>query len=218
MRGPRPSVLLAVFALLSAVTVRPAHGQILSLPSSNPEPDSWIAGSAVFTNAMGLRDDDRGSYWTVQGVSGYRVSIDKSLSPGTTVGVAVTFTNPAIAVRGGTLCATGCNATGQFVSYALTYRTSQYTPGLSSVGELSAGVLRPGNLRERTTGGAIAPDRTIPFLALGGGVAFTTSKRWQVELVQEYSSIFAGGGLGGAATQWVTRLGLRIGFGSRDGI
>ena len=197
---------------------RSADAQILSLPSNNPEPDSWIAGSVVFTNAMGLRDDDRGSYWTVGGVTGYRISIDKSLNPGTTIGVAVTFTNPAIAVSGGTLCPAGCNATGQFVTYALTYRTSQFTPGLASVAELSGGVVRPGNLRERTTGATVAPDRTIPFLAIGGGIAFTTSSRWQIELMQEYSSTFAGGGLGGAATQWMTRLGLRIGFGSRDGI
>ncbi|MBI2797171.1 MAG: hypothetical protein HYX65_10750 [Gemmatimonadetes bacterium] len=196
---------------------RAVGAQILSLPSANPEPDSWIAAGTVFTNAMGLRDDDRNSYWTVNGVTGYRISIDKAMGSGTTLGVAITFTNPATFVNGGTKCPTGCTGSGQFVSYALNYRTSGFSPGMSSIGELSLGVLRPGTIRDKTLGTEIAPDRTIPFAGIGGGLAFTTSRRWQVELVQEYHSIFAGGGISGASTQWITRLGVRIGFGAREG-
>lgn len=220
-RSPRATTLLAVLLTLTVemtgAGLSPLRAQILSLPSANPEPDSWIAAGAVFTNAMGLRDDDRGAYWTVQGVTGYRVSIDKAMGMGTTVGVAVTFTNPVTLVDGGSSCPARCLASGQFVTYALNYRTSGVAPGMSSIGELSVGVVRPGTLREKTSGLEIAPDRTIPFVGIGGGLSFTTSRRWQIELVQEYNSIFSGGGIKGASTQWLTRLGVRIGFGARDG-
>lgn len=222
MRFRRPiittlSCAALVTLALACANARPLGAQILSLPSSNPEPDTWLAAGAVFTNAMGLRDDDRAAYWSIQGVTGYRVSIDKSMGGGTTLGVAVTFTNPTTFVSGGVLCATRCTGSGQYVAYALNYRTSSFEPGISSVAELSLGVLRTGQLRDKTAGTEIAPDRSIPFAGVGGGLSFTTSRRWQIELVQEYNSIFAGGGVSGASAQWITRLGIRIGFGARDG-
>lgn len=205
---------VALVALLPGL----ASAQILSLPSNSPEPGNWLgAGVSVF-QGMDLRDDSRSALLGVNGVTGYRVSIEKGSGNGTSLGAAVSFSQPSITVSNLTAsgpCATACAATAQFIHYQLVYRSGTPTAGTSGVAELAIGGLRIGDLRS-STGTALAPDRTILSLAAGFGFAFAPNPRLQFEIVQEYTQLFAGGGFTGAATQWRTRVGARIGVGSRD--
>lgn len=195
-----------------------ASAQILSLPSNSPEPGNWLgAGVSVFQGA-GLSDDSRGAFLNVSGVTGYRVAIEKGSGNGTSLGAAVSFSQPSITVsniNASGPCATACAATAQFIHYQLVYRSGMPTAGTSGVAELAVGGLRIGDLRS-STGTALAPDRTILSLSAAFGIAFAPSPRLQFEIVQEYAQLFSGGGFTGAATQWRTRVGLRIGVGSRD--
>ena len=204
---------LAVALLMLAPRLAPA--QILALPTSSSEPGNWIAGGVALLNATGMRDDSRNAYWNVPSVTGYRIAIDKSYGAGATIGAAVTWSNPTMTISstaaGG--CPTGCQASANFIHYQLTYRSGGYARGTWPVAEIAAGGLRVGDVR---TGGTTAsPDRTLLTMSAGAGIAFATSSHFQIELVQEYSSIFAGGGFTGAATQWNTRVGMRFGFGNR---
>ena len=204
-----------VLALL-VLAPRLAPAQILSLPGYSSDAGTWIAAGASLLNATGIRDDSRGAYWNVQSVTGYRVAIDKAYGSGATLGATLTWSNPTMTITTGPTgtCPTGCQASANFQHYQLTYRSGETKRGTAPVAELAAGGLRIADVRANGT--QVSPDRTLLTLEAGAGLALATSSRFQFEIVQEYHWIFAGGGFGGAATQWATRLGIRFGFGNRD--
>ena len=204
-------------AALLVLLPRLASAQILTLPSYTTDPGNWIAGGVTALQTTALRDDSRNAYWQVDGVTAYRVAIEKSGANGTTVGAAVTISNPSLLVNTTAvgLCPLGCRATASVMHYQLTYRTTSAARGSSPVAELAVGGMRLGDVRA-STGTSLAPDRTVLTLSGGGGLAFALSSTFQIEIVQEYTSIFGGGGFSGATTQWGTRVGIRFGFGAKD--
>ncbi len=204
-----------VLALL-VLAPRLAPAQILSLPGYSSDAGTWIGAGASLLNATGLRDDSRGAYWNVASVTGYRVAIDKAYGGGATLGATLTWSNPNMLVTTGAtgVCPTGCQASANFQHYQLTYRNGEAKRGINSVAELAAGGLRIADVR--AGGVQVSPDRTLLTLEAGAGLALVTSGSLQFELVQEYHWIFSGGGFSGAATQWATRLGVRVGFGNRN--
>ncbi|MBI3790352.1 MAG: hypothetical protein HY275_05690 [Gemmatimonadetes bacterium] len=207
----RPIALLVL-----AFLPRLLPAQILSLPTYSTEPGNFIGGGVSFLNATSFRDDSRNAGWNVNSVMGYRVSIDKVMSSGVTLGATVTWSNPAMVVSTTALgaCPTTCQASASFQHYQLAYRSGGSGRGTWPVAELAIGGLRLSDAH--ANGASIAPDRTVFTTSAGFGVAFATSNIFQFEVVQEYTSIFAGGGFSGAGTQWSTRVGIRYGFGNRD--
>jgi hypothetical protein len=202
--------------VLMALLPRLLPAQILALPGYSSDPGNFIGAGVSFLNSTGLRDDSRNATWNVNSVMGYRVTIDKSYSPGVTLGATITWSNPAVAVNTTALgaCPTTCQASASFQHYQLSYRSGASGRGTWPVAELALGGLRIADAR--SSGQSLAPDRTVFTTSGGFGIAFATSNTFQLEVVQEYTSIFAGGGFSGAGTQWSTRVGIRFGFGNRD--
>ncbi len=204
-----------VLALL-VLAPRLVAAQILSLPSNRTDAGNWIGAGASRLNFVSMRDDSRGAVWNVGEVIAYRVSIDKSYGSGATLGATITWSNPSMTINTNPtgVCPAGCAASANFQHYQLTYRSGETRGGTAPVAELAVGGLRVSDVRAGGT--QVAPDRTLLTMGAGGGLAIATSSTFQFELVQEYTWIFAGGGFSGAATQWSTRLGVRVGFGNRD--
>lgn len=217
----RRSAIVAVLASL-ALGVAPARAQIMSLPRAvGPEPEWWFSGSINFLAATGVPDDDRQQYWSFRPVTGYRLTVERSIGAGSTLGVAVLLASPGLTVRSttaGSACATGCDASSQMQSLALAYRASGVGEGTHSVFQLDGGVARVTDIARVSDGLAVAPNsRTIPFASMGYGLAYAPSSRFQIEILQEYRFLFAGGGLRDASQQTITRIALRIGLGVRYG-
>lgn len=218
-RGTR--VRRSLVAVCSAVVLAtPAGAQIMRLPQAvGPEPEWWFSGTIAFLQPIGVPDDDRGAYWSFRSVTGYRITIERSVGAGTTLGVAALLTSPGLTLRS-TLagCPTGCDASAQMQSLGLAYRASGVGEGTHSVFELDGGVVRVTDIANSAGGTPYQPNsRTIPFASAAYGLAYATSSRFQIELVQEYRFLFAGSGVRDASQQSITRIALRIGVGVRSG-
>jgi hypothetical protein len=208
--------------IAAALVAAPAGAQIMRLPQAvGPEPEWWFSGAIAFLQPVGMPDDDRSAYWSFRQGTGYRVTIERSVGAGTTLGLAVLLSSPGLTLRStpaGSTCEFGCNLSSNMQSIALAYRASGVGEGTHAVFELDGGVTRVTDLADATTGAAYQPNsRSVPFMTMGYGAAFATSSRFQIEIVQEYRYLFAGSGIRDASQQAITRITLRIGLGVRSG-
>ena len=213
---------LLVAVCFTVVLSASAGAQIMRLPQAvGPEPEWWFSGAIAFLQPVGLPDNDRNAYWSFRQGTGYRVTIERSIGAGSTLGVAVLLSSPGLIVRttaASSACEFGCDASSQMQSIALTYRASGVGEGTHSIFQLDGGVVRVTDIAKVSDGSAIPPNsRTVPFATAAYGLAYATSSRFQIEIVQEYRYLFAGSGIRDVSQQAITRIGLRIGLGVRNG-
>lgn len=194
--------------------------QIIRLPSRSAEPGSYL------TLGMGLRahqpvdDGSTGAVWDFgQGVE-YRASLEHNLRRGTSAGFAYSRANMPL-VYGSAITATDAEARIQQLLFTVHGGASR---GFHQVYDLSIGVTRYSNFRRKSDKSAIAgaPSKDDDFTAsLGYGLGYAFSTRTQLTVVQEFQLIIhQSEGLQGNASRSaqanLTRVGIRLGFGSRS--
>jgi hypothetical protein len=195
-----------------------AGAQIMRLPRST-DPGSFLTLAIGLRQQQPVTDGSTSSSWDFgQGIE-YRGTLEHNMRGGTTVGVAVTHANMPLTYRS-TLVATDAHATVR--SYMFTVHGGG-TRGFHQVFDIGAGITRYSNFRrdqdDQVIAGAPATDNDLTF-ALGYGLGYAFSSRSQVTLVQEYGLVIhQNEGLSGSASRssqtYITRIGMRIGMGSR---
>jgi hypothetical protein len=221
---PRRFAPLAIAATLALVAAPPAAAQVIRVPVQGA-PSAWVSLAAGIVQFGDVVDDGTtNSAWDFQTAAVVRGSIEREYRRGTSYGVAASYARPAM--RYTTLASSGGAArvrgAASVASLGALFRAGGGA-GLHQVIEVSLGARRYSGFRA-DGGGDLAPeDGDLDFTGgLGFGFGYPLGERAAVTLVQDADFSFhqreKGAGTefdGGIHRSYVTRLGLRYGFGSR---
>lgn len=210
-------MLLRFLAALAVAA--PLHGQIMRLPNRSGEPGSFLTVAIGLRQQQAVSDGSTGSTWDFgQGVE-YRGSLERHLRNGTSFGVAYGQVN--MPLRYSNTLFSG-NAHTKIQTLMLVMHGGG-TRGFHQVFDVAGGVTRYSSFKRDSDGSAIASARAkdddLTF-ALGYGLGYAFTGRTAVTVVQEYGLVVhQNDGLSGSASRssqvYTTRLGLRMGFGSK---
>lgn len=211
--------------LALCATSSPLAAQIFDVPQrgeSSP-PGWWISGGAGWLIAPTVLDGRSGASWNFGDGIQYRLSVEKQVSAGTSLGIAVSHARLPLtwaALAGappGTVCPSACDAEADVQSAMVMFRGGD-RPGFHQVLELLAGATRYGNFRA-DDGGDLPPDGfdTDFTYSIAYGFGYGLSTRSSITLVQDYTSVMhqregLAGGSGRTSHQHITRLAFRLGF------
>jgi hypothetical protein len=216
----RLSVACLAAALVAISTPSVLAAQIMRLPSRSAEPGSFLTLGIGLRGQQPVDDGSTGTSWDFgQGLE-YRASIENNLRRGTSVGLSYVRSKMPLVYRT-SLAAIDAEARLQQLMLTVHGGASK---GFHQVFDLSAGMTRYSNFQQKSDGSAIpgASTKDDDFsLALGYGLGYAFSTRSQVTVVQEYQlMLHQNEGLTGNASRSaqanVTRLTVRMGFGSRS--
>ncbi len=215
---------LAVAVALLLLTAPLADAQILPVPRRGTAPVAWgslSAGLLQFNNR--IIDGRTESVWDFGSALQYRGSVEMDVGNFGAVGLVAGLADAPLTYVSNQVaeCAGGCDAHAKLWTIAAGFHMGGGT-GFHQIIDLSAGMLI---YRDFTTdNGNVelppeSPDKDIT-LAIGYGFGWGFSNRMQLMLVQDAAySMHQRDGLSGrqnsSSTQYITRLGLRIGVGSK---
>ena len=222
-------LFLAVLALLA----RSADAQILRVPkNTSGEPAFWGSASIGLLQLQRVDDGTTQSYWDFGSAVQYRASLEYAISRGNSFGVSGTFARAPLTYRsfsglgiplpGGGSCA-DCDATADVTSILATFHGGGGA-GFHQVIELAAGAMLFRNFRTEDSNEELPPTSDTDFsFAIGYGFGYTVNRSVQVNLVQDaVLGVHQREGLSGngrsTTQQYVTRIGVRFGGGSRRGL
>ena len=172
-----------------------AHGQLgRQRPAYPAGPEYWVGLSLGYVDGTTTTDEASGSTWRFGYTSQIRATLEKSVSRGTTLGVAAGYSTAPLTYQstgfsGG--CAGGCQAKGDITQYMAFIRGGGGV-GFHALYTLEAGVTRFSNFREKSTDSPLPPsngsyDLTIGF---GGGFAYGVSPLLDIYIGQMYDFVF----------------------------
>ena len=218
---------IVVTLLLTLFMASAAHAQILRAPSS--EPPIALYTSIGLLQAETIFDGSSGSIWDFASALQYRVSLEKRVGQGATVGVAVSRANVPMRYRiltGGvqsvSTCTNGdsfCDASTNVTTASLSL-TAGGNYGFHQILNLGIGMSFFEDFREDVTDKPLAPfngDKDF-YLSFGFGLGYGISNHFEVSLVQDAGVVLhQRTGLTGNTDSYhqilSTRLGLRFALG-----
>jgi hypothetical protein len=213
MRALLAMLLLCVLPRLSAGQERPGADR----RGAARGPSMWLSASAGFALLNDVADGSTGSNWDFGNAWPLRVTVERALGGGTTIGAQMTYARAPLLYRGNGSCVT-CNAHATVTSYGPILRVGQ---GRSwyQVLELFAGVLQYGSFTEDGASTRLPPleaNRDFAF-SVGYGFGFPIARDFAIELTSTYlSAIHERRNLPGNAQTMVQHysltLGTRLGF------
>ena len=233
----RPSTLaaflLALFALAAVqlTAAAPLEAQIFKVPRRVAEPAFWVAGSVGYFQLQGIAYSRSNSAWNFSGTVQYSASLDYSMGRGASVGVTGAYArmpllyesldgSPISGVAQSAQDATRADAHADVTSLMATFHLGG-GEGFHPVFDAALGATRFSGFRtDRGTQALRPPSDLDPAFTIASGVGYATSARTEFTLVQEYGNVFHQRGtlpnnVRTNAQQLTTRLGVRLGLGSR---
>jgi hypothetical protein len=207
--------LIAVSVLYAAT----ANAQLGRFPRRSAEPRVWGGFTVGLTQPFTVSDGTTGSTWDFGSAIQYRATLEKTLQPGSSFGVAVGLTQTPLTYSGGVVGGCGsCDASAN-IYQVLALVHAGTGNGFHQVLELAGGATAYTNF-QRSGGGTLPPDKPDYDLSFsfGYGFAYGLSPTSDIEVVQEVgTTIHQRTGLSASANNlpriYVTRLGMRIGLG-----
>ena len=216
---------LAIAAVALALAAPLADAQVLPVPRRSSAPVAWgslSAGLLQFNN--NILDGRTESVWDFGSALQYRGSVEMDVGNFGAVGLVAGIADAPLTYYNGDVlggCNGGCDAHAKLWTIAAGFHMGGGT-GFHQIINLSAGMLI---YRDFTTDDGNdplppeSPDKDIT-LAVGYGFGWGFSNRMQLMLVQDAAySLHQRDGLSGnqnsSSTQYITRLGLRVGLGSK---
>lgn len=192
--------------------------------STRREPTAWVGLGVGAYNAGDVADGKSGSVWDFgnRTTPQYRLSLERALRGGTSLGLMGSYVRAPITYRGSALDANSCAACDAKVDvyslYAMFHAGGG--PGFHQVVEAGLGVTSYQNFKRESDGERLAPleaERDLGFI-FAYGFGYTVNPRMAVNLVQEYGMNFheSRGTSSGASNTlrfYTTRLGVRMGLG-----
>ncbi len=195
------------------------ESQILKIPRRSGEPGSFLAVALGLRQQQPVSDGTTASTWDFgQGLE-YRASLENHIRNGTSVGIAYGQSDMPL-VFSTTLARTDARAKLQTLMLVLHGGAPR---GFHQVFDIGAGITRYSNFRRASdkTSIAEAPKKDDDLtVALGYGLGYGFSARSAITIVQEYGLVIhQSDGLTGNSARssqaHITRVGLRMGFGTK---
>ena len=220
--SPLFSMRVHLAAICAAVlAAAPLQSQILRIPRRSGEPGSFLTVAAGLRQQQAVTDGTTASTWDFGQGFEYRASLENHIRNGTSIGIAFGQSNLPLLFRAG-LSETDARAKLQTLMIVLHGGAPR---GFHQVFDIGAGITRFSNFRRSSDKTAIAgaPAKDDdPTLALGYGFGYGFSSRSAVTIVQEYGLVLhQSKGLSGNSARssqaYTTRVGLRMGFGTKKG-
>ena len=216
----RPLAVIVAIALAAPL----ADAQVLPVPRRSTAPVAWGSLSAGFLQFNDVIVDGRTeSVWDFGSTLQYRGTLEMDVGNSGAVGLVLGLADAPLTYYGAqTLeCVNGCDAHAKIWTIMAGFHMGGGT-GFHQIIDLSAGTTI---FRDFTTDGTDtplppdSPDKDIT-LAVGYGFGWGFGSRIQLMLVQDAAySMHQRDGLSGRqnsnSTQYITRLGLRVGLGSK---
>lgn len=214
----RRPLLVLLLALGAALGAAPARAQLIPRRVATA-PAAWASLSLGYVQFDRPIDDGAtGSRWDFGGAAQWRASLEHALRNDAGVGVSASLARVPLRYTPASGFAMNAHAT---VWSAEGFLHIGGGPGFHQVIELSAGATVYDDFRADATGERLPPSRD-PDLDLGVayGFGYSLNERAALTLVQGYEAAFHQrtgyqGNQGGMTQRYVTRLGLRVGLGTR---
>ena len=205
------------FALVPLFLAADAGAQIIRGGMRFQEPAAWASFGAALQSTFDVHDGTTNSVWQFGDATQYAVSLEKTLSGGTTVGVRGTHARVPLFYSGSTSTDADANVSQVFgVLHVASGRE------FHSVLEFSVGATIFSNFRSRTTDQRLeptSPDADFAF-AFGYGFGYNFSPSFAIDVLQDVSTslhqkvgLSASEGSSNRVTS--TRLVARFGLGGR---
>ncbi|MDQ6886059.1 MAG: hypothetical protein M3068_02065 [Gemmatimonadota bacterium] len=217
---------LLFLALIAAADARPStlRAQILRV-GKRQSPSLWVSGQVGYLTPGRVYDGSTNSVWDFAGGAQYRGGIELPIPNAATLGVTGSWSTQAMtysSLSGGVTGFDAINAHATIWSVMGVFHAGGGT-GLHQVLDVSAGVVGYRKFTRDDGGTPLAPlggDTDFGF-GIGYGIGYSTSERNEIILVQDYGLVLhqhAGlpGGVSTRSDQKVTRIGLRVGVGTRS--
>ena len=217
----RPLALAVALLLLGAPL---ADAQIMRVPTRSTAPVAWVslsAGLLQFNN--NIIDGRTESVWDFGSALQYRGSVEMDVGNFGAVGLVAGLTDAPLTYASNLVaeCTSGCDAHAKIWTVMAGFHMGGGT-GFHQIIDLSAGMLIYRDFTTDEGNTAVppeSPDKDIT-LAVGYGFGWGFGNRMQLMLVQDAAySLHQRDGLSGrqnsSSTQYITRLGLRVGLGSK---
>ena len=215
----------ATVLLVATLCANVADAQIIRRPSRAREPSYYVTFIGAYTTSRTVSDGTTHSDWAFGSGPQYGASLEKTVAPGSTIGVSALFSETPLRYRptdtGPANCPIACEATGNVTQISGVFR-AQYGGAFAfrASHEFGIGVVAYSNFRDQETGGALPPSGTDLDLLVSYGSAFGFS-------LSPSSSLEVGFGTGFTIHQreglsasentlnsiFLLKLGLRLGLG-----
>jgi hypothetical protein len=206
---------LALIVLTAAATPSAAQERF----PRRPGPNIWASLSVGLYQVQNMFDPASNSAWDFGNIVQFRGTLERDFQPGTSLGVALTFTQAPLTYDGPDC--SGCDADAQLWQALALFRIGGGIR-LHQVIEFGAGVTGFSNFQQRGGGGPLAPQGVIdPTFSIGYGFGYSLSRNTQFMLLQEVGLMVHRRGDQPAGDEsniprtWATRVGLRVDVGGR---
>ena len=222
------AALIALAALASSAIASSADAQIMRVPQRGSQPVVWASASAGILQVQDdIIDGRTQSAWRFGTTLQYRGTIEMEVGGNGAVGFALGYANAPLTyaqspgVNPAPDCSSRCDAHAQIWSLMGAFHMGGGI-GFHQIIDISAGVTVYRDFRSDELNSPLGPESPDKDLALsvGYGFGWGFTPRLQLMLVQDAAyTLHQRDGLSGGAdnsTQiFTTRLGARIGLGSR---
>ena len=226
------AMMVAPLALLASLA-QTADAQILRVPKGGTgEPALWANAAIGLVQMQRVNDGTTEAQWAFGSALQYRGSLEYTVARGNTVGVSATYARVPLTYRsfsdagtplpGGGICL-DCDAKADVTTIFGTFHGGGGA-GFHQVIEIAGGAIMYRNFRTDDGGEELPPAKDTDFaFAFGYGFGYTLNRTVQLNLVQDaVLTLHQREGLSGdnssVSQQYVTRLGVRLGVGSRRGL
>lgn len=220
IRRSRPAPFVRLLGAALSMLVLAAAGQAQDRGGTGRTP-VWSASiGSGFQWGDYVVDQESASTWDFDAGFALRGTVEREVASRVAVGVAFTYARLPLTYASlgtGTTCAAQCAADATLTSYGGLVRIGG-GPGFHQVIELFMGAVRYGNFERASPRETLPPESNTDFaFGAGYGFGYSLASDWQVVLMQdatyamhERSTLPQGGGR--VARNYMTRLGLRVGF------
>ena len=221
---------LALFTSLLALTLAApvARAQVIKVPKGglSRDPAGFVSAGIGLVALQGLFDGTTQTGWDFSQALEYHGALEYGLGRGSAIGVTASYANVPLSYQQlvNTPGGSGVVATNAHVNVydiGAQFTLGPGTTGFHQVIVVNAGVIAFENFHADAGGGRLQPQRDLdPRLGIGYGFGYGFARRGEVYLVQEYGvALHQSTGLSGSDRrqyqQQTTRLGFRVGIGSR---
>jgi hypothetical protein len=204
--------LLVPFFALNAQRRRPESSQ----PAETPK--WWGSASIGYLVGDLIHDAATTSSWDFDTGFAWRVSLERSLAPLFSAGIAWSTSRLPLSYTSQGTC-TRCQADANVSTFAAVGRLMTSPRRLHQVVELNLGVVRYDAFERVSPKQELQPhDGNTDFMiGAAGGLGFALARDWQIALLQDWNMSFherPPDGVGGGRTSrtYTSRMSLRVGF------
>jgi len=208
---------------LAIATAHASQAQIgRQRPTYQAEPGYWVGLSIGYLEGITTSDEATGAIWQFGYTSQLRATLEKTVSPGVTLGVIAGYATAPLTYQSAqisSVCPGSCLANADITQYMAFVRGGGRTgTGFRGTYNAEGGVTQFSKFRDRTThspltAGSGSYDFTFGF---GGGFAYGMNRMSELYIEQSYDFVFHKQS-SSSTNQTVPRLltfrgGFRIGF------